>query len=72
MDKPYLYRGKAYKADERGVLGVLSENRVLTRAEIGEATGYNKAKLLRVIPRLLEKNVIAKVGTGRSTKYTGV
>lgn len=42
-------------ADERRVLDALSDNRVLTRVEIEEATGYNTAKLLRVIPRLLEK-----------------
>lgn len=69
---PVIGVGNGLGADERRVLDALSDNRVLTRAEIGEATGYNKAKLLRVIPRLLEKNVIVKVGTGRGTKYTGV
>ena len=52
------------------MLGALSDNRILTRAEIERATGYSKAKLLRVITRLLEKNVIAKSGMGRGTKYT--
>lgn len=69
---PVIGAGNGFDADERKVLNALSDNRILTRAEIGEATGYNKAKLLRVIPRLLEKNAVEKVGTGRGTKYARV
>lgn len=69
---PVIGAGNDLDTDERKVLDALSDNRILTRTEMEAATGYNKAKLLRIIPRLLEKNVIEKVGTGRGTKYTCV
>ena len=66
---PVASASPALNSDECRVVAALSESRILTRGEIEAATGFNKAKLLRVLPRLLEIGRIEKSGAGRGTKY---
>lgn len=41
----------------------------LSRAEIEKQSHYNKAKLIRIVNSLSDKNIIYKSGKGRAIKY---
>ena len=55
--------------DERHVYDALFRGRIFTRGEIERASGFGKAKLLRVLTRLEEKKVVERLGRGRGTRY---
>jgi ATP-dependent DNA helicase RecG len=48
----------------------LKHNVQLTRSEIEIATGYNKSKTTRILKRLIDKNIIKRLGKGPSTTYS--
>ena len=52
------------------ILNVFDGKRILTRAQIDELTGFNKAKTVRILNHLTEQSVIQKTGKGRDIKYT--
>ena len=56
--------------DEKQILNVFDGKRILTRAQIDELTGFNKAKTVRILNHLTEQSVIQKTGKGRDIKYT--
>ena len=51
-------------------VNVFDGKRILTRAQIDELTGFNKAKTVRILNHLTEQSVIQKTGKGRDIKYT--
>lgn len=55
--------------DERKVFDLLKEERLYSRQEIENMSGYSKDKLVRILNSLLEKGVIEKVGQARATYY---
>lgn len=55
--------------DEQKLMDVLRAGKVLTRTEIEALTGFDKTRSLRVINRLLAKNMLDKTGQGRGTRY---
>ncbi len=55
--------------DEQKLMDVLRAGKVLTRTEIEVLTGFDKTRSLRVINRLLAKNMLDKTGQGRGTRY---
>lgn len=55
--------------DEAMIYNLVKEETELTRAELDEKTGFNKAKTLRVINKLIDKNVIEKLGGGVGVTY---
>ena len=42
---------------------------IYSSSEISIETGYNKAKVIRLINALIEKKYISALGKGRATKY---
>ena len=56
--------------DEKQILNVFDGKKILTRAQIDELTGFNKAKTVRILNHLTEQSVIQKTGKGRDIKYT--
>lgn len=54
---------------ERRVVKVLESKNTLSRAELSLETGLGRDQTLRILNRLIDKNVIEKEGTGRGTKY---
>lgn len=62
--KPELTR------DESVIVQVLRDNRMMSRQEIEEQTPFTKAKVIRLLNALIQKEVIRKMGNGRGTKYT--
>ena len=57
------------KGDERIVFELFLREKELLRSEIEDKLGIKKAKSIRILNVLLDKNVIEKIGTGRGTKY---
>ncbi len=57
------------KGDERIVFELFLREKELLRSEIEDKLGMKKAKSIRILNVLLDKNVIEKIGTGRGTKY---
>ena len=55
--------------DEQTVFEELAGNMPKSRSEIEEQTKMNKDKLIRVLNRLISKNIIKKIGNGRGTQY---
>lgn len=55
--------------DEQKLMDVLNAGELLTRTEIEILTGFDKTRALRVINRLLAKNMLDKIGQGRGTRY---
>lgn len=57
-------------SDEKKVVSALENGEQLSSSEIVKRTGYTKAKVLRLINSLKEKDYIRTIGNGRGTKYT--
>lgn len=55
--------------DERTIYHLLRAKTSLSRKEIEEYTDFNKAKVIRVLNQLINRNSIEKTGVGRNTKY---
>ena len=54
---------------DRRFLSLLDSNILYTRERLEEITGYNKAKLIRILNRLIELKLIQKSGKGKQTFY---
>lgn len=67
---PTLNKELNLNEDEKQILNVFDGKRILTRAQIDELTGFNKAKTVRILNHLTEQSVIQKTGKGRDIKYT--
>jgi len=55
--------------DENKIYQLLKEEIELSRKEIDLKTGFNKAKTLRILNRLVDKNTIQKIGSGATLTY---
>ena len=55
--------------EEQRICAVFSENGLLSRQEIEQATGFEKTKVIRLLNRLVGKKAVLKVGKGRGTRY---
>ena len=55
--------------DENMVYELLKEEVELSRKEIDLKTGFNKAKTLRILNGLVDKNIISKTGSGAKLTY---
>ena len=55
-------------ADEAKILAVL-KGKNLTRIQIEQMTKFSKDKSIRLLNKLIEKNIIVKKGQGRGTRY---
>lgn len=55
--------------EEYRVLKSLSNGEILTRAELEEATGLSRARVLGALEALVSRGLVVKRGAGRGTKY---
>ena len=55
--------------DEASVLGAIPEGAAVTRADVEAAAGISKDKAVRVLNALVERGIVRREGTGRSTRY---
>lgn len=67
---PLLQLEPELTCDESVIVQVLRDNRMMSRQEIEEQTPFTKAKVIRLLNALIQKEVIRKMGNGRGTKYT--
>lgn len=51
------------------IVTYLRGNKALTRVQLDQLTGFNKAKTVRILNQLLKRNIIRKTGKGKITKY---
>lgn len=58
-----------YTLEEKKILDILNNGILRSANDISLISGFNKAKVLRLINELKEKRLIKVSGTGKSTKY---
>lgn len=58
------------REDEIDFLSLLDSNVLYTREKLEALTGYSKARLIRLLNRLIDKKLIQKIGRGKSTFYS--
>lgn len=56
-------------ADERAAYALFAPGRVLSTAQVSEASGFGKDKTLRLLGQLVDKGFVRVQGAGRSTRY---
>lgn len=66
---PLISDATALNEEERTVYAVLSRGESINRPEIEKRLGITKMKAIRILNKLIEKNAIERVGTGRGTAY---
>lgn len=66
---PIISKIDALTEDEKMIIVALEGNIKISRIDIERKTKFNRDKSIRVLNMLIEKNIIAKSGSGRATKY---
>ena len=66
---PLLEMDIAVSEDEERIMLLLQKYKTMSSSDIVGVSGYNKAKVIRLLNSLLEKNKIKKIGVGRGTRY---
>ena len=66
---PVLSEGLEMTDDERKVYDALKGRNILSSTDIAERTGMTKAKVIRLLNSLIERNLIVKTGHARTTRY---
>lgn len=66
---PTVLSTASLTSEEQLIVQLFHGNLKLSRAEIEKQSHYNKAKLIRILNSLSNKNIIYKSGKGRATKY---
>ena len=66
---PLLEADIAVNEDEERIMLLLQKYKTMSSSDIVGISGYNKAKVIRMLNSLLEKNKIKKIGVGRGTRY---
>ena len=66
---PLLETDIAVSEDEERILLLLQKYKTMSSSDIVGVSGYNKAKVIRLLNSLLEKKKIKKLGVGRGTRY---
>lgn len=56
-------------AEEKTIIDSLTRIQLLIRVQLDKITGFNKAKTGRILKRLIEQEIIEKIGKGKDTKY---
>ena len=64
-----LYRDAAVKEDEAKIISVLKDAYQLSSSEISKASGFSRAKTIRLLNLLTEKKFVKCAGKGRGTRY---
>lgn len=69
IELPTLLVTQNLTEDEKFLVSLFQGNIKLSRTDLESKSGLGKAKIIRTINSLIEKNIIARSGKGRSTKY---
>lgn len=62
-------KGHNLSSDEKLVVELLRDGTEFSRKEVDRQIGFEKSKSLRILNRLVDKNIIAKSGGGASVTY---
>ncbi|MDO4851159.1 MAG: ATP-binding protein [Actinomycetota bacterium] len=66
---PVMDAAPELDADERAAYALFAPGRVLSTAQVSEASGFGKDKTLRLLGQLVDKGFVRVQGAGRSTRY---
>ena len=67
---PVSDRGKSvFSKDELLIYGLLKEESELSRSEIDLKTGFDKSKTIRILNRMVGRNILMKEGNGVAVTY---
>lgn len=66
---PVLNTHSNLTEEEKIIIDCLTRTQLLTRSQLDKMSGFNKAKTGRILKRLLEQDIIEKIGKGKDTKY---
>ena len=66
---PTVLSTASLTSEEQLIVQLFHGHLKLSRAEIEKQSHYNKAKLIRILNSLSDKNIIDKSGKGRAVKY---
>lgn len=69
IELPTLLMIQNLTEDEKYLVSLFQGNIKLSRTDLESKSGLGKAKIIRTINSLIEKNIVARSGKGRSTKY---
>ena len=69
IELPTLLTTQNLTEDEKFLVSLFQGNIKLSRTDLESKCGLGKAKIIRTINSLIEKNIVARSGKGRSTKY---
>lgn len=69
IELPTLLITQKLTDDEQSLINLFHGNLKLSRIDIENNSGLSKAKVIRIINSLIDKNIIGKSGKGRATKY---
>ena len=73
MTLPVQSTNEVLDEEEQEVLYIIQHfDDQVSRLQIEEQTGFNKAKVIRILNALQEKSVIQKVGSGPATMYRSI
>lgn len=67
---PTLKNNFEVTTDEAKVVDCLQNGAQLASSEVSKSTGFGKAKTIRLLNALIEKDYVKCIGNGRGTKYT--
>lgn len=62
----------SFSAKENKVLDYLTTRNYVARKEVEDATGFSQATTIRILNKLIDKNLVIKQGDGKSTTYSVV
>lgn len=66
---PVIHHDLELDCDEQMIVDLLRHERRLTRLQIDLATGFQKAKTVRILNRLIDQSIVKKHGSGKNTTY---
>jgi Predicted transcriptional regulator containing an HTH domain and an uncharacterized domain shared with the mammalian protein Schlafen len=56
--------------DQKEIIRILGNSRVLSRKQISEESGFNRDKTIRTLNELIRKNIVKKAGSTKAAKYS--
>lgn len=66
---PVLNVADDLSADEWQVLAQFEADKPLSKRQLVAQTNLSTSKISRILPNLVEKNLLTKIGAGRATQY---
>lgn len=67
---PVITKEEKLDHDEQLIVDILTDKKVLIRSQIDILTGFQKTKTVRILNRLMARNIMKKTGGSRDVRYS--